>query len=85
MLVMFIMAAKKLLLRVIKLLESSLSATSYGLTSDPLTHFGILRSALIHDVDHHSVSNAQLIKEKYAIAAKYNNQSVAEQNSVTLA
>jgi 3'5'-cyclic nucleotide phosphodiesterase len=80
-----IMATKKLLLRVIKPMESSVSSTSYGLTSDPLTHFGILLSALIHDVDHPGVSNAQLIKETDRMAVKYNNQSVAEQNSVTLA
>jgi 3'5'-cyclic nucleotide phosphodiesterase len=55
------------------------------LTTDPLTHFGILLSALVHDVDHPGVSNAQLVKETDEMAIRYNNQSVAEQNSVTLA
>jgi 3'5'-cyclic nucleotide phosphodiesterase/Adenylate and Guanylate cyclase catalytic domain len=80
-----IMATKKLLLRVIKPIETSASATSYGLTTDPLVHFGILMSALIHDVDHPGVSNGQLVKEKDEMAIRYNNQSVAEQNSVALA
>jgi 3'5'-cyclic nucleotide phosphodiesterase len=80
-----VLATKKLLSRVIKPMESSVSSTSYGLTSDPMTHFGILLSALIHDVDHPGVSNAQLIKEMDDMAMKYNNQSVAEQNSVTIA
>ena len=57
---------------------------TYGITSDPLTQFACAFSALIHDVDHVGVPNAQLIKEYASIAAVYNNRSVAEQNSLVL-
>jgi len=55
---------------------------TYGITSDPLTQFACIFSALIHDAEHEGVPNAQLVKEETALAAKYNNQSVAEQNSL---
>lgn len=58
---------------------------SYGITSDPLVQFGTVFAALIHDVDHSGVPNAQLVKEKARIAEFYKGQSVAEQNSVDLA
>jgi 3'5'-cyclic nucleotide phosphodiesterase len=79
-----VMASKKLLKRVVKPVESHSSATAYGITSDPLTQFAILFSALIHDVDHPGVSNAQLVKENSPIAVLYHEKSVAEQNSVTI-
>lgn len=80
-----VMTTQKLLARVIQPDDESTSATAYGITSDPLTHFAILFSALVHDVDHPGVSNAQLVKEMTETATRYNNQSVAEQNSVTIA
>jgi hypothetical protein len=58
---------------------------SYGITSDPLTQFGCVFAALIHNVDHPGVPNSQLIKEKTKLAAMYKNQSIAEQNSMNLA
>lgn len=79
-----VMASKKLLKRVVKPLESHSSSTAYGITSDPLTQFAILFSALIHDTDHPGVSNAQLVKENSPIAVLYHDKSVAEQNSVTI-
>ncbi|KAL3919374.1 MAG: hypothetical protein SGILL_003786, partial [Bacillariaceae sp.] len=54
---------------------------TYGITSSPLTWFSVILSALLHDVDHSGVSNAQLLKEKSPIAYLYRNKSVAEQNS----
>eukprot|EP00980_Cylindrotheca_fusiformis_P017450 scaffold5439_cov132-Cylindrotheca_fusiformis.AAC.9 len=57
---------------------------TYGITSDPLTQFAVVLSALLHDVDHSGVSNAQLVKEGIDIAKLYNNKSVAEQNSIDL-
>jgi class 3 adenylate cyclase len=60
--------------------------TQHGMiTSDPLTQFAVVFSALIHDVDHSGLPNAQLVKEKIPIADTYKNKSVAEQNSVDIA
>jgi hypothetical protein len=58
---------------------------TYGITSDPLTQFAVVFSALVHDVDHTGVSNAQLAKENPDLSALYRNKSIAEQNSVDLA
>lgn len=41
-------------------------------------------SALVHDMDHTGVSNSQLCMEQTELAARYNNQSVAEQHSLDL-
>jgi 3'5'-cyclic nucleotide phosphodiesterase len=49
---------------------------------DPLTKFAIGFAALIHDIDHPGVSNAQLVLEQSDLAATYNGKSVAEQNSI---
>jgi class 3 adenylate cyclase len=58
---------------------------TYGITSDPLTQFACALSALIHDIDHSGVPNAQLVAEKTEIALRYKERSVAEQNSFDLA
>jgi hypothetical protein len=58
---------------------------TYGITSDPLTQFSCMLSALIHDVDHPGVPNATLIYERAMLARRYKNKSIAEQNSVDLA
>jgi hypothetical protein len=58
---------------------------TYGLTSDPLTQFAIVFSAMVHDLDHYGVSNQQLVKEKNRLSVMYKDKSVAEQNSVDLA
>eukprot|EP00980_Cylindrotheca_fusiformis_P028021 scaffold22576_cov129-Cylindrotheca_fusiformis.AAC.4 len=63
---------------------AALAAHGYGITSDPLTQFAVVFSAVIHDVDHPGVPNAQLVKEKTRNAEIY-KKSVAEQNSVELA
>jgi 3'5'-cyclic nucleotide phosphodiesterase len=57
---------------------------AYGISSDPLTHFSCVISALIHDVEHPGVPNAQLVRENAPLAETYDGQSVAEQHSVTL-
>ncbi|KAL7557469.1 hypothetical protein ACA910_019319 [Epithemia clementina (nom. ined.)] len=57
---------------------------TYGITSDPLTQFACVFSALIHDADHPGVPNAQLVNEDAALATAYKGKSVAEQNSVQL-
>jgi 3'5'-cyclic nucleotide phosphodiesterase len=66
-------------------LASSLHDHTYGITSDPLTQFAVILSALIHDVDHQGVPNTTLVAENCSIATIYENKSVAEQNSVDLA
>jgi len=58
---------------------------TFGISSDPLTKFAIVFSALIHDVDHQGVSNFQLSKEKDPMALAYDNKSVLEQHSLDLA
>ena len=42
-------------------------------------------SALIHNVDHPGVTNAQLVMENASMAQKYANRSVAEHNAVDVA
>jgi hypothetical protein len=54
------------------------------ITTDPWTHFALTFTALIHDVDHSGVPNAQLIKEGLHVASAYKNKSVAEQNSLEI-
>jgi hypothetical protein len=66
-------------------LASALHDHTFGITSDPLSHFSMVLSALIHDTDHLGVSNAQLIQEKHQLAQFHKNKSVAEQNSIVLA
>lgn len=73
------MSVHKLLLRVIQSGEDS-----FRIASDPLTHFAAVLSALIHDVDHRGVPNAQLIKEDPMLAHKYDEKSVAEQHAIDL-
>jgi len=83
------LSANKLLKRIISRHEKdgngSLSESTYGISSDPLLQFVIVFSALVHDVDHTGVPNAQLVKENAPIASKYQNKCVAEQHSVALA
>lgn len=50
-----------------------------------MTNFAILFAALIHDVDHYGMSNAQLVNENYSMAQLYEGKSVAEQYSIDVA
>jgi 3'5'-cyclic nucleotide phosphodiesterase len=58
---------------------------TFGISTDPLTKFAIVFSALIHDLDHVGVSNAQLVKEQHPIAVSYDGLSPMEQHSFNLA
>ncbi|KAL3937168.1 MAG: hypothetical protein SGBAC_007652 [Bacillariaceae sp.] len=93
-------SVNKLLSRIVKVKEGNalanqtttgdvnlvdLAGHSYGITSDPLTQFAVVFSAIIHDIDHPGVPNSQLVKEHTRNAQIYKNKSVAEQNSVDLA
>jgi hypothetical protein len=85
-----VMSVNKLLCRIVapdieNANNKNLHDHTYGITCDPLTWFAVIFAALIHDVDHTGVSNAQLVKEGANIAALYQNKSVAEQNSFDLA
>lgn len=57
----------------------------YGVAREPWNHFALVFAAMIHDVDHSGVPNAQLVKERAHVAGAYKNKSVAEQNSIELA
>eukprot|EP00980_Cylindrotheca_fusiformis_P017298 scaffold5354_cov110-Cylindrotheca_fusiformis.AAC.3 len=61
-----------------------LAGHSYGITSDPLTQFAVVFSAVIHDVLHPGVPNTQLVKENSRWARLY-KKSIAEQKSVDMA
>ena len=63
----------------------SLHDHTYGITSDPLTQFTCAFGALIHDLDHSGVPNAQLIKEESVLVSVYDHRSMAEQNSLCMA
>lgn len=58
---------------------------SFGLVSDPLAQFAIVFAALITDMDHPGVPNAQLVNENTEIAKKYKFRAISQQNSVELA
>jgi hypothetical protein len=58
---------------------------THGINSDPLAHFAIVFSGMIHDVDHRGISNMQLEKEEPAIAEHFKHKSLAEQNSLEIA
>jgi hypothetical protein len=57
---------------------------TFGIASDPLTHFACVFAAIIHDVGHRGVPNPQLMKEDKDLAEKYRGKSVTEQNSVDI-
>ena len=65
--------------------DSLIHDHTYGITSDPLTQFAVVFSALIHDVARPGVPNAALVKEGAPIAILYSNKSVAEQNAADIA
>lgn len=68
-----------------KNLAATLHDHTFGITSDPITQFAVVFSALIHDVDHRGVPNTQLGEERKDLAEKYKSKSIAEQNSVDIA
>jgi 3'5'-cyclic nucleotide phosphodiesterase len=70
---------------VVEALAANLHASTYGITSDPLTQFAVVFAALVHDVDHPGVGNGQLAAENDPMAALYSDGSPAEQNSVSIA
>lgn len=85
------MSANKLLNRVCTTFEdeeediASVAARTFGISADPLAQFVVVFSSLVHDVDHQGVPNAQLVKENDPLAAEFDNRSVAEKRSITVA
>jgi len=85
------MSANKLLNRVCTTFEdeeediSSVAARTFGISADPLAQFVVVFSSLVHDVDHQGVPNAQLVKELDPLAIQFDNRSVAEKRSITIA
>lgn len=65
--------------------EADLFFSTFGISADAIAQFAVVFAALVHDVDHRGVPNAQLIKEKKSLAEKYKNKSVAENNSIRVA
>ena len=63
-------------------IASHLHNHTYGITSDPLTQFALVLSALIHAVDHGGIPNLESAKEDPEAAALYRNRSIIEQRSV---
>jgi len=85
------MSANKLLNRVCTTFEdeeediASVAARTFGISADPLAQFVVVFSSLVHDVDHQGVPNAQLVKENDPLCAEFDNRSVAEKHSITIA
>ncbi|KAL9179241.1 hypothetical protein ACHAXT_008531 [Thalassiosira profunda] len=85
------MSANKLLNRVCTTFDdneediASVAARTFGISADPLAQFVVVFSSLVHDVDHQGVPNAQLVKEHDPLATQFNNSSVAEKRSITVA
>ncbi len=68
-----------------KTVAEQIHNSTFGISSDALMQFTVIFAAVIHDVDHTGVSNAQLVKERSEVALMYDDKCVAEQNSVQIA
>lgn len=91
-----IMSASKLMQRIVNpdginydqnaaMVARALHEKTYGISSDPLLQFAAVFSALIHDVEHTGLTNAELNAMDAPLAVQYKKQSAAEQNSVDVA
>ena len=58
---------------------------TFGIASDPLVHFVIVLSALVHDVGHPGLSNDELVASNHKLSREYGLWSVAELHSIDLA
>lgn len=57
-------------------------ACTFGFRDDPLMQLAMIFSAIIHDVDHRGIPNRQLALEDEELAIKFNDQSIAENESL---
>ena len=60
-------------------------AATFGIASDPLTHFVVVLAAMVHDAGHPGVPNSQLVSSEHELATAYGSQSVAERHSTHIA
>jgi len=60
-------------------------AYTFGFRDDPLMQFSMIFAAIIHDVDHRGIPNRQLALDDDDLAMKFNDQSIAENNSLFIA
>ena len=64
------------------LLSASLLSKTLYTPLDSIDHFGLLFSALIHDIGHEGVFNSTLVNEGHVVAITYNDVSCAEMHSI---
>lgn len=76
--------ASKLLTFIMKPDESD-TRISYGIQSSAMMQFAFIFAALIHDVKHLGVTNHALTEEEHELAILYSDQSMLEQQSLTIA
>jgi hypothetical protein len=60
-------------------------AATFGIASDPLMHFVIVLSALVHDVGHPGLTNDELVTSNHTLSREYGLRSIAELHSIHLA
>mmetsp|Transcript_10996 Transcript_10996/g.17627 ORF Transcript_10996/g.17627 Transcript_10996/m.17627 type:complete len:595 (-) Transcript_10996:295-2079(-) len=77
-------STNKLIDMVLHRVPGEIPPVTYGFRDDPLMQFALLFSALIHDVQHRGIPNRQLAMEDDELAIKYNDQSIAENQSLYL-
>jgi hypothetical protein len=65
--------------------EAPLNGSPYNIILDHVVPMAICFAALVHDIEHQGVTNAQLIREDFPLARQLNTSSVAESNSLILA
>ncbi|KAG7372490.1 3'5'-cyclic nucleotide phosphodiesterase [Nitzschia inconspicua] len=75
-------SANKLMDMILHRVPGETAPLTYGFRDDPLMQFALLFSALIHDVQHRGIPNRQLAMEDDELAIKYNDQSIAENQSL---
>lgn len=75
-------SVNKLMDMILHRVPGEIAPLTYGFRDDPLMQFALLFSALIHDVQHLGIPNRQLAMEDDELAIKYNDQSIAENQSL---
>ena len=58
---------------------------TFGIASDPLTHFAVVLASLVHDAGHPGIPNSELVATEHELAKRYGSQSIAEMHSIHLA